>query len=131
MNTPPHLTALPSSRVLAAEMNAVPVGAAGQALQGRSAGVDVFASGHAPGAGVTVRIIVINSIIANNDPLFVVDDIPISGGLNDINTADIESMEILKDASATAIYGARGSNGVVLVTTKRGKAGTSRFTYNA
>src|SRR3546814_8191524 len=125
MNTPPHLTALPSSRVLAAEMNAVPVGAAGQALQGRSAGVDVVASGHAPGAGVTVRIRGISSISANNDPLFVVDGIPISGGLNDINTADIESMEILKDASATAIYGARGSNGVVLVNTKRDRKSTS------
>src|SRR3546814_5463837 len=89
------------SSVSAAEINAVPVVSAGQALQGRSAGVDVVASGHAPGAGVTVRIRGINSISANNDPLFVVDGIPISGGLNDIKTADIESMEILKDASAT------------------------------
>jgi len=119
------------SSVSSAEIGAVPVVSAGQALQGRSAGVDVVASGHSPGSGVTIRIRGINSISANNDPLFVVDGIPISGGLNDINTADIESMEVLKDASATAIYGARGSNGVVLVTTKRGKAGKSQVTYNA
>jgi len=118
------------SSVSSAEIQAVPVINPAEALQGRAAGVDVIASGHAPGAGATVRVRGINSINANNDPLFVMDGIPISGGLNDINPNIIESMEVLKDASATAIYGARGSNGVVLITTKRGKEGKTQITYD-
>lgn len=118
------------SSVSAAEIQSVPVISADQALQGRAAGVDVVASGHAPGTGATIRIRGISSIRANNDPLFVLDGIPISGGLSDINPNIIESMEVLKDASATAIYGARGSNGVVLITTKRGKEGRSQVTYD-
>jgi TonB-linked SusC/RagA family outer membrane protein len=118
------------SSISSSEIQAVPVISADQALQGRAAGVDVIASGHAPGEGATVRVRGINSINANNDPLFVVDGIPISGGLRDINPNIIESMEVLKDASATAIYGARGSNGVVLITTKRGREGQTQITYD-
>lgn len=106
------------SSISAADISSIPVISPDQALQGRAAGVDVIASGHAPGAGATVRIRGVNSITANNNPLFVLDGIPISGGLNDINPNIIASIEVLKDASATAIYGARGSNGVVLITTK-------------
>jgi len=119
------------SSISADDIESVPVISADQALQGRAAGVDVIASGNGPGAGATIRIRGNNSIKASNDPLFVVDGIPISGGLSDINPNIIASMEVLKDASATAIYGARGSNGVVLVTTKRGHDGKSQVTYDS
>lgn len=118
------------SSVSSEDIQEVPVVSVDQALQGRAAGVDVIASSNAPGSGATVRIRGINSINANNDPLFVLDGIPISGGLSDINPNSIESMEVLKDASATAIYGARGSNGVVLITLKKGEAGKTRITYD-
>jgi len=119
------------SSITAADISSIPVISPDQALQGRAAGVDVIASGHAPGAGATVRIRGINSINANNNPLFVLDGIPISGGLNDINPNIIASIEVLKDASATAIYGARGSNGVVLITTKRGAEGKTQVNYDS
>lgn len=109
----------------------VPVTQASQALQGRAAGVYVTSSGNDPGDGATIRIRGNRSFAASNDPLFVVDGIPITGGLQDINPADIESMQVLKDASSTAIYGSRGANGVVIVTTKRGTAGETRVSYNA
>ncbi len=102
-----------------------------EALQGRAAGVAVFSS-NVPGAEPVMRIRGSGSITANNTPLFVVDGFPLmSGNLNDINTADIASMEILKDASATAIYGSRGANGVVLITTKSGSAGRSNLSVTA
>ncbi|MDB4583684.1 TonB-dependent receptor [Draconibacterium sp.] len=102
---------------------------AAQALQGRTAGVLVTQNTKAPGGNVSIRIRGSNSISSNNEPLYVVDGFPTSNGA-DINPNDIESMQILKDASATAIYGARGANGVILITTKRGKAGESQITYN-
>lgn len=102
---------------------------AAQALQGKTAGVQVQQSSKAPGGTITVRVRGSNSISSTNEPLYVVDGFPSSEGLN-INPNDIESMQILKDASATAIYGARGANGVVLITTKRGKAGENRISYN-
>jgi TonB-linked SusC/RagA family outer membrane protein len=105
------------------------VSSAAQALQGRTAGVVVTQNSKAPGGSVSVRIRGSNSISSNNEPLYVVDGFPTSNGA-DINPNDIESMQILKDASATAIYGARGANGVILITTKRGKAGESEITYN-
>ncbi|MFH5883467.1 SusC/RagA family TonB-linked outer membrane protein [Halalkalibaculum sp. DA3122] len=109
------------SSVSSDQIAEVPVSDAASALQGRAAGVMVANSGgNRPGDGVTVRIRGRRSLTASNDPLFVVDGIPFSGNLNDINPQNIESMEVLKDASATAIYGSRGANGVVLVTTKRG-----------
>ncbi len=112
------------------ELKEVPVTTAQQMLQGRAAGVYVVQSSNKPGAGANVQIRGRRSFSAGNDPLYVVDGIPITGGLNDINPSDITSMEVLKDASATAIYGSRGANGVVLITTKRGKAGQTSVSYN-
>jgi len=111
------------SSVGSKQISELPVTNARQALQGRAAGVDVVQPGSKPGAGPQIRIRGRRSFNATNDPLYVVDGIPLSGGIDDINPADITSIEVLKDASATAIYGARGANGVVIVTTKMGKAG--------
>jgi TonB-linked SusC/RagA family outer membrane protein len=102
---------------------------AAQALQGKTAGVQVAQTSKAPGGSISVRVRGSNSISSTNEPLYVVDGFPTTEGLN-INPNDIESMQILKDASATAIYGARGANGVVLITTKRGKAGENKISYN-
>ncbi|MCC5905325.1 MAG: TonB-dependent receptor [Balneolaceae bacterium] len=99
-------------------------------LQGRSAGLYVNQSGNKPSSGAQIRIRGNRSITAGNDPLFVVDGVPVSGGIQDINPRDIESVEVLKDASATAIYGARGSNGVIIVTTQRGYEGDISLTYD-
>lgn len=116
--------------VSAKEISELPITNAQQALQGRAPGVDVSATGARPGQGVSVRIRGRRSFAAGNDPLYVLDGIPLTGDLNDINPNDIESMEILKDASATAIYGSRGANGVVLVTTKRGTPGKATISYD-
>jgi TonB-linked SusC/RagA family outer membrane protein len=113
------------SSVGAKEIQELPITNARQALQGRAAGVDVVQPGSKPGAGPQIRIRGRRSFNASNDPLYVVDGIPLSSGIDDINPNDITSMEVLKDASATAIYGARGANGVVIITTKRGKAGAT------
>lgn len=93
----------------------------GDAIQGRAAGVTVITSGQ-PGNNPTFRIRGTGTI-GNNDPLIVVDGMPLNGGLNQVNMKDVESFQVLKDASATAIYGARGSNGVIIISTKRGKKG--------
>lgn len=98
------------------------------ALQGRVAGVEISQLNGQPGAGMQVRIRGANSIKGSNDPLWIIDGFP--GDINMINTSDIESVEILKDASATAIYGSRGANGVVIVTTKRAKQGDLHVEYN-
>jgi TonB-linked SusC/RagA family outer membrane protein len=111
------------SSIAAAELKEVPVLRVEQMLQGRAAGVQVTQVGAQPGGNVSIRIRGTNSINSGNEPLFVIDGFPGVGSLNSINPNDIESIEILKDASATAIYGSRGANGVVLITTKRGKAG--------
>lgn len=113
------------SSVNAKQIQELPITNARQALQGRAAGVDVVQPGSKPGAGPQIRIRGRRSFNASNDPLYVVDGIPLSSGIDDINPNDIVSMEVLKDASATAIYGARGANGVVLISTKRGKAGAT------
>lgn len=105
------------------ELEAVPVYNIGEALQGRASGVRVTNNSGAPGSRVQIRVRGGNSMIGSNDPLYVVDGFPITGGINFLNPADIESIDILKDASATAIYGARGANGVVMITTKRGSKG--------
>lgn len=103
-----------------------------QALQGRVAGIDVLINSNKPGDEPRVRVRGNRSITAGNDPLYIVDGIPYAGNLNDINPSDIASMDVLKDASATAIYGSRGANGVILVTTQRGHTATpTRVTYNA
>ena len=103
-----------------------PVADIGQAIQGRASGVTVINSGE-PGSNVTFRIRGTGTI-QNNNPLIVVDGMPLNGGLNQINMSDVESINILKDASSTAIYGSRGANGVVMISTKRGtKGGTLNF----
>jgi TonB-dependent starch-binding outer membrane protein SusC len=101
------------------------------ALQGRAAGVQVTQNNGSPGGAISVRIRGTNSVQGGNEPLYVVDGFPLNGtSLNQLNTADIESVEVLKDASAIAIYGTRGANGVVLVTTKKGKKGDVRVNYD-
>ncbi|MEX6686184.1 TonB-dependent receptor [Danxiaibacter flavus] len=119
-----------------------------QLISGRAPGVQVTQSSAEPGGGVSIRIRGANSINANNEPLYVIDGLPIDNSpvtpnspittdgavrnpLNALNPADIESVEILKDASATAIYGSRGANGVVMITTKKGAKGALNVTYNA
>jgi TonB-dependent starch-binding outer membrane protein SusC len=108
---------------------AVPSTNLAQAMQGRVAGVNV-SNENAPGGGVMVRIRGFGTI-NDNSPLYVIDGVPTKGNLNTINLNDIESMQILKDASAASIYGSRAGNGVVIVTTKQGKSGKPKFTYDA
>ncbi len=103
---------------------------AAQAMQGKSAGVLVSQNSRAPGGSVSVRIRGSNSISSTNEPLYVIDGFPTRQQGTSINPNDIESIQILKDASATAIYGSRGANGVVLITTKRGKKGENHISYN-
>lgn len=98
--------------------------------QGRLAGVDIVRDNGAPGSPVQIRIRGNRSINASNEPLFVIDGIPTTANINNFNPNDIESMEVLKDASAVAIYGSRGANGVVLITTKKGKAGKAVISYD-
>ncbi len=124
------------SSVSADEIKNIPMPSPDQLLQGRSSGVTVTASSGEPGTAVMVRVRGATSINASSDPLYVIDGVPIvpqslasnsfgqpTNPMADLNPSDIESMEILKDASATAIYGARAANGVILITTKRGKNG--------
>ena len=101
-----------------------------QAIQGRIPGVYISNATTKPGESASVLIRGKRSISGSSDPLYIVDGIAIVGGLNEINPADIESIDILKDASSTAIYGARGSNGVILITTKKGKEGKTQVEYN-
>src|SRR5688500_2760071 len=104
-----------------------------QALQGQGAGIDIQKNGgnSKPGATPTILIRGSRSISATNEPLLVVDGIPFNGSINDLNQDDVASVEILKDASATAIYGSRGANGVILISTKRGRSGKPVISYNA
>ena len=118
------------SQVKSKEINAFPAANVLQALSGRAAGVQVLQNTGAPGGAVSVRIRGTNSIQGSNEPLYVIDGFPTAGTNPTIlNNADIETIEVLKDASATAIYGSRGANGVVLITTKRGKAGKTQVDY--
>ncbi len=102
-----------------------------QALQNRIAGVDMQQTNTQPGAEMRIRIRGQRSLSASNDPLIVLDGIPFLGSLSDINPSDIKSMDILKDASSTAIYGSRGANGVIMITTNKGSMGTpAKVSYN-
>ena len=126
--------------VSSAQYKDQPVIGVDQALQGRAAGVQVFQNSGTPGAGIAVRVRGAASISASNEPLYVVDGLPINttsssqlgtgnqgtNGLNDLNPNDIATIEVLKDAASAAIYGSRASNGVVLITTKRGKSGKAQ-----
>ena len=109
----------------------IPAGNITQALQGRVAGVDLQQSDSKPGATLQIRIRGTRSLTADNNPLIVLDGIPFSGSISDISPDDIKSIDILKDASATAIYGSRGANGVILITTNKGvKGSTPQISYN-
>lgn len=114
-----------------------PVVAVDQMIQGKVAGLSITSGGGSPGEGASIRIRGGASLNAYNDPLFVIDGVPVDGGvtggrnpLATINQNDIESVTVLKDASATAIYGFRASNGVIIITTKKGKAGALKVNYN-
>jgi TonB-dependent starch-binding outer membrane protein SusC len=112
------------------DINAYPATNLMQSLAGRAPGVQIMQNTGAPGSPLSVRIRGTNSVLGGNEPLYVVDGFPYSGGPTLLNNADIESIEVLKDASATAIYGSRGANGVVIITTKRGKSGATRVEYD-
>jgi TonB-linked SusC/RagA family outer membrane protein len=111
------------ARVKAGDLEERPVGRVDQALMGKLAGVQVQQTSGAPGKVLDIKVRGTGSINFSNSPLYVVDGFPISGDLNSINTNDIESIEVLKDAASAAIYGSRGANGVILITTKAGKEG--------
>jgi len=131
------------SSIKSEDIQRSPVTSLDQAIQGKAAGVQVTQASSAPGGRVSIRVRGGNSLSSSNEPLYVVDGFPISAGtsaggngiaqnpLATLNTSDIASIEILKDASATAIYGARGANGVVLITTKRGDIGKPQITLDA
>ncbi len=113
------------------KLNQIAASNAAQALQGRVAGVLMTQTSSKPGEEMQIRIRGQRSLTASNDPLIVLDGIPFMGKLSDINPADIKSMDILKDASATAIYGSRGANGVILITTEKGAMGApAKVSYN-
>lgn len=123
------------------DFNKGPLVSAEQLIQGKVAGIQVTNSGGSPGEGALIRIRSGSSLNANNDPLYVIDGVPVDAGgggvvggrnpLATINQNDIESINILKDAAATAIYGSRASNGVVIITTKKGKSGDLKVNYNS
>jgi TonB-linked SusC/RagA family outer membrane protein len=123
------------------DIKSLPITSPDQALQGHAAGVQVVQNSSAPGGSTTIRIRGGNSIQGGNEPLYVIDGIPVyndsgtSGanlnGLSSVDPSDIQAIEILKDASATAIYGSRGANGVVIISTKRGKAGDTRVNFDS
>jgi len=120
------------STVKGENIASIPVPNAIDAMKGQIAGVDVLQNSGRPGEAPTIRVRGRRSLTANNDPLFVIDGIPMSAGTStiaDFNSADIESVEVLKDAASQAIYGSRGSNGVILVTTKKGLPGVTRVNF--
>lgn len=118
--------------ITGATLTEVPTGNVTQALQGRVAGVELTQTSTKPGANMQIRIRGQRSLTGSNDPLIVLDGIPFAGAIGDINPNDIKSMDILKDASATAIYGSRGANGVILITTFKGNKGQkAQFSYNS
>lgn len=110
-------------------LSAVPVASATEALQGKMAGVQITTTEGSPDAEMKIRVRGGGSITGDNTPLFIVDGFPVES-ISDIPASDIEDMTVLKDASSTAIYGSRGANGVILVTTKSGKEGKLSVSYN-
>ncbi|MEI6949311.1 TonB-dependent receptor [Paraflavisolibacter sp. H34] len=115
--------------VKAADLVKTPTHNAVEAMQGRVTGLDITRSSGAAGSGSSIRVRGNRSIGGGNDPLYIVDGYQV-GSIDDLNTNDIESIDVLKDASSTAIYGAMGANGVIIVTTKKGREGKVRFSYN-
>ncbi len=118
------------SSVTAKDLKNMPVFRVEQSMQGRIAGVQVTSASGQPGDGARVRIRGTASLTAGTDPIYIIDGVPVEGGLEYLNQADIESIDVLKDASAAAIYGSRASNGVILITTKKGRQGKVAVTYN-
>jgi len=118
------------SSIKSSDIANLPVGGADQILQGKAAGVAVTQSTGAPGDAINVRIRGVGTI-NNNNPLYIIDGVPTQNGINEISPNDVESISVLKDASSAAIYGARAANGVVIVTTKRGKTGKPKISANA
>ncbi|WP_161888915.1 SusC/RagA family TonB-linked outer membrane protein [Pontibacter russatus] len=118
------------SSVQGEALERVPTPTIAQQLQGQTPGVQVTANSGSPGAGSSIRIRGAGTL-GNNNPLYVVDGVQVEGNINYLNSNDIASIEILKDASATAIYGSRAANGVVVVTTKKGKAGAGEVNFSA
>ncbi len=110
-------------------MESLPTASLADAMQGKAAGLQIISNG-TQGSDPTFRIRGTGTI-NNNNPLYVIDGVPTDGGLNQMNMDDVESIQVLKDASATAIYGSRGANGVVIITTKKGKSGSSQISFNA
>ena len=118
------------SSVSSKQLKDIPLSNAAEALAGRLAGVQVTSSEGAPGADVIIRVRGGGSITQDNTPIYIVDGIQVENALTVISPQDIASIDVLKDASTTAIYGARGANGVVIITTKSGKVGRTTVTYN-
>lgn len=118
------------SSVKAKDIEKLPVLGIDQALQGQVPGLQVTQATGAPGDNIVVRIRGV-STIGNNNPLYVIDGVPTTGNINTFSTNDIESIEVLKDGASAAIYGARAANGVIIITTKKGKAGKPKFTFDA
>lgn len=119
-----------TASVTGAEIAKIPVTSAAQAITGKIAGVNVVTQSGAPGADINITVRGGTSITQGNNPLYIVDGFQMEDGLRNIDINDIETIDVMKDASATAIYGARGSNGVILVTTKSGKSGRTQVSYN-
>lgn len=119
-----------TASVSGAEISKIPVTSAAQAITGKIAGVNVVTQSGAPGAAINITVRGGTSITQGNSPLYIVDGFQMDDGLRNIDMNDIETIDVMKDASATAIYGARGSNGVILITTKSGKSGKTQVTYN-
>src|SRR5215213_5526398 len=120
------------SSVSAAQIEKVPITTAQQALQGRAAGVQIINNDASPGSNISVLIRGVGSLASGgNNPLYVVDGYPTTGGINNINPNDIASIDVLKDASATAIYGIRAANGVVIITTKKGTKNKMQVSLDA
>ncbi len=117
------------SSVRAQELENMPLTRLEQSLQGRTSGLTITSNSGQPGAAATVRVRG-TTTIGDSDPLYIVDGVQINGGIEYLNQADIESIEVLKDAASAAIYGARAANGVIIVTTKRGKDGQMAVNYN-
>ncbi|HTN36612.1 MAG TPA: TonB-dependent receptor [Arachidicoccus sp.] len=119
------------AQVSATELQDMPVGQFAQQLQGKVPGVQIAQSSGQPGRGMEFRIRGAASLFADNQPLFVIDGLPITGSINNINPAEIETFTVLKDASATSLYGSRAANGVILITTKHAKAGDAKLSFSS
>jgi len=118
------------SSITSKQLKDIPVSSAAEAIQGKLAGVQVTATEGMPGADIIVRVRGGSSITQDNTPLYIVDGVPVENALNVLSPQDIASIDVLKDAATTAIYGARAANGVVIITTKTGKSGRTQVSYN-